>query len=190
MSRNHSRLLIRVALLVLIVGWVVGLGCYPLVYWSPLNCIHNDIDLNTGRIRHQRYLLGICVQEYVEHSPISHELGRGLGFVGVASDWKRVNTFSPLVHHSPHYRFHACIHQAQELKLIWESARFTPLARRFSAQHVLSLWEEEQSTEEVDEFLNALSALESKHKANLSPITPENIISHMQPADNADKALE
>src|SRR5436309_1304498 len=98
-------------LLILVGGWVVGLGCYPFLTWSPLNCRYEDIDINTGRIRHQRLLLGICISERIEDSSISRELQLG----GAPADWRRANTFSPLVGYSPHYIFHSAVSQAREL---------------------------------------------------------------------------
>lgn len=68
-------------------AWVVGLGCWPLVAWSPLNCWHDDIDITTGRIRHQRYLLGMCISERVEDSALSRQLAPPAA--DSVTDWKR-----------------------------------------------------------------------------------------------------
>lgn len=93
--------------------WVVGLGCWPVLVWSRLNCSCEDIDINSGRIRHRRYLLGICVYTTVEETSLSRVASAG-GAVESAN-WRCVNTFSPLVHHSPHYRYHNAICHANLL---------------------------------------------------------------------------
>ena len=163
----NSKVAIVSVLFVLAGAWVIGLGCYPVVAWSPLNCRHEDIDINSGRIRHQRFLVGICISERIEDSVISRELQ----LAGVTPDWRRANTFSPLVGHSPHYIFHSGIHQTREVEMIWQLASFTPAARQKASQQVLRLWQTGQRDKAADAYLNALSALAMDRDPAAPPIT-------------------
>jgi hypothetical protein len=158
---------ILAVLLGLVVCWVVGLGCYPLVTWSPLNCRHEDIDINTGRIRHQRFLLGICVSEHVEDSPISRELG----IADAAPDWRRANTFSPCVGYSPHYVFHSGINQTRKLERIWQLAVFTPGARKQISLEVLRLWQTGQCDDAAKPYIDALDTLAIDRESTEPSIT-------------------
>lgn len=158
-------------LFVLVAGWVVGIGCYPFVAWSPLNCRHEDIDINTGRIRYQRFLVGICISERIEDSPIS----RQLQLAKTTPDWRRVNTFSPLVRHSPHYIFHSGIAQTRELEIIWQLAAFTPAAKQHASREVLRLWQSGQYDDAASDFLSALSALAIGRDSSAPPLSIEDL---------------
>lgn len=158
-------------LLLCLVGWVVGFGCYPFVIWSPLNCSHEDIDIGTGLIRHQHFLLGICFSESTQESPISREAE----FTTASPDWRRVNTYSPLVHHSPHYVFHSAINQMQKLSYIWEMAAFTPSARKRTSQTVLHLWQAGENCNAADDYIHALSNLAANRSSDSPPLSAEEL---------------
>lgn len=114
---------------ILFIGWVVGLGFYPFLVWSPLNCSNLDVDISTGRIRHQRYLLGICVSEQIEESLLS----RTLKAADTPPNWHVAVTVSPLVSYSPLHRFGAAPSQIKMIGLIWDAA---PLRRKQGNVHV------------------------------------------------------
>ena len=78
--------------------------------WSPLNCWHEEVDITTGRIRRQWILLFVKVSESIEDTPLSEVVLKGQPPSGTPQ-WHRVNTFSPGIHYSPHYRFHGAGHQ-------------------------------------------------------------------------------
>jgi hypothetical protein len=128
--------------------------------WSPLNCWHDDVDIRTGRIRHTWYLLYCKVSERTEDSPLADVLGPGAG-TGVPPDWRRVNTFSPLTHHSPHYSYHGAIAQMQELGMLWALEPFTPAAKRAVAANVLRLWQRDDGYWTADRYIQAVSDLGS-----------------------------
>jgi hypothetical protein len=143
-----------IVLLVVAAIWVIGFGCWPLLVWSPLNCSHHDIDINSGRVRHQGYLVGLCVCEVVEETTISRLLADEVS--QKPASWQRVSTFSPMVHHSPHYRYHAAISQIHEVDRIWELAQFTPAAKRQMARNVLSLWQRGEGYGPVSKYLESV----------------------------------
>lgn len=145
------------ALLTGLVIWAVGLGCWPFVQWSRLNCSHEDIDINSGRVRTRHFLLGFCVSESVEESDFSRVASSDT--VDSSPAWHRVNTFSPMVHYSPHYRYHAAIWQAREIEQLRHFAEFTPEAKRRMARDVLSIWQWEEGYYPVNDYLTRVESL-------------------------------
>lgn len=136
--------------------WGVGLGCWPLLVWSPLNCTCEDIDINSGRIRYRRYLAGLCVYTSVKETRLSRILSESTD-VGSA-DWHVANTFSPLVHHSPHHMYHGAIHQVHQIETIWDLYSFTPAAKQQMARDVVSLWHSDEGYHPVNYYLNELES--------------------------------
>jgi hypothetical protein len=108
--------------------------------WSEFNCWHEDIDLHTGRIRTQWYVCFVCVSEQIQGTAFSRAVTEGVAVD--PPNWQRVNTFSPGVHYSPHYRFHGAITDLQHLEQMWELGRFTPHARRSSGERLLQIWQQ------------------------------------------------
>lgn len=142
-----------------VVIWVVGLGCWPLLFWSPLNCTCEDIDINFGRIRYRRYLVGLCVSTSVRETSLSRIISytSALG----SADWHCANTFSPLVHHSPHYSYHGAINQVHQLEIFWDLYNFTPAARQQMARDVISLWHSDEGYDPVNYYLIELESVVS-----------------------------
>jgi hypothetical protein len=105
--------------------------------WSPLNCRYEDVDINSGRARYTRYLLCCQVNERVEDTWVS----RNATDVGNLPDWRRVNTFSPGVHYSPHYGYHGALQQINTLEVIDNTIPLEPDARRKVADALLALWQ-------------------------------------------------
>src|SRR5688572_11297203 len=83
----------------------VAITCAALVLisgvfvWSPLHCWHEYVDIRSGRLRFQHYLLYVCVSDRTEETWLSRAVPTPLG----PPAWRRVNTFSPGARHSPHY---------------------------------------------------------------------------------------
>ena len=148
--------------------WVVGLGCWPLVVWSQLNCHHEDVDINSGRIRRQHYLLGLCVCETIEETSLSHLIMAETE--KKPAEWRRVNTFSPLVHYSPHYKYHAAIYQISKVDQMWGSVPFTTAAKQRMAEDVLSLWQTGRGYFPVDDYLCKVESIHDKRLAGGEPI--------------------
>ena len=141
-------------LLVIAAIWVVGLGCWPFVTWSSLNCSCEVIDISSGRIRYRRYLLGLCVYTSVEETSMSRLLSAdGLT---ITPDWRLVYTLSPFVHHSPHYVYHGAGHQVRLVELTWSVYDFTPDSKRQMARDIVYLWQSLGRYYPVDDYLNEL----------------------------------
>jgi hypothetical protein len=157
--RTKRELVTGIAVTALL-AWSVGLGCWPVVIWSPLNCSYEDIDISSGRIRRQHYLLGICVHETIVDTALSQFAdpdGKRL-----APEWRQVNTFSPMVHYSPHHQFHGAIYQAKQIEEFWEIVPFTPAAKREITRTLIFLWHRDGSYLSASRYLAPIEALVEK----------------------------
>lgn len=123
--------------------------------WTPVNCEHQEIDLLTGRARFIQMRFFVPISTRYEHTPISEALGIS-NIDSPTGDWKRVNTFSPGVQHSPHYRHHGALSQANNLGLMWQVTEFADEARRESASTVMRLWRDSGGDSGAREFLYRL----------------------------------
>jgi hypothetical protein len=135
---------------VLVVSWFIP--------WTPLNCRHDDVDIRTGRIRHSQYLALCKVSESVEETVLSRVLAQEM-IENLEPDWERVNTFSPGIRYSPHYRFHGALSQIRELEILWQEAKVDLSTQRKMASHVLALWQLDGSYFSAGRYLDGLSDL-------------------------------
>jgi hypothetical protein len=154
---TQRRLVLFAVLFSIAATWIVGLGCWPLLIWSPLNCRHEDIDITSGRIRYQKCLLGLCVYEFVTDTEMSLLVRPNEN--GSPAVWRRANTFSPLVHYSPHYSYHAAIYQVRSIEAMWSMASFTPAAKQKIVQNVLFLWQRDGHDRTAGRYLNSIDSL-------------------------------
>jgi hypothetical protein len=145
--------------------WVIGLGCWPFLTWSRLNCCCEEIDINSGRIRERRYLLGLCVYRSVRDTSLSRVVSAG--GQPEAADWRSVNTFSPFVHYSPHYRYHGAVNDVERLTTCWDLCDFSPVAKQEVATCVLSLWHSDEGYRAVSDYLNKLESVVEKRQGSV-----------------------
>jgi hypothetical protein len=134
---------IRFWLVVLVIFVLAAFGTWvsgALTPWSPVNNWTDSIDIHSGRIRHERYFLYRRISDTTEDGVLTKALEPS-DLVGVVPEWHAVNTFSPGVHHSPHYRFHGAFYDINQLQMQWEMGHFTPAAKRVTAKHALACWE-------------------------------------------------
>ena len=143
-----------------------------LVQWSPLNCWHEDVDINSGRVRHTRFLLYCQIGERIEDTWVSQNANNP----NTEVDWQRVNTFSPGVHHSPHYRYHGAIGQIKSLQIVESAIPFEPGARRRVADTLLALWQSNDSYLAADEYIREISqAAISLHEVGASEVSESDV---------------
>ena len=135
-----------------------GASLLGLLPWSPVNCWHRDIDIQSGRIRFTRYLFWMPIDQRIEDSSLTKAL-RGSDTAETAPEWRRVLTFSPGLRHSPHYRYHSAIAQVRELEMALSLATFTSETRRPSARRVLRLWQESGEDRGARDYLRAVAEL-------------------------------
>jgi hypothetical protein len=142
-----------VALLAAVVVFAVFLVLNYLFPWTELNCSHQDIDINSGRVRHIRFLIWVEIDENIQETWLSlAAVGRG------PPRWHRVSTFSPGTGHSPHYLYHSAVAQIEAIEKLDELVKFVPAARAQVANQVLQLWQH-GSDDAVAEYLDELSRI-------------------------------
>jgi|LauGreSBDMM110SN_4_FD.fasta_scaffold12493_2 hypothetical protein len=153
--RKNTKILISLIFLMAVVFPLIS----PFVgmAWKPINCRYEDIDLETGRIRYTTMVYWIPISRRIEHTSISEVLGVA-DLYKATGDWRRVNTFSPGVRHSPHYSFHGVLSQIQILKMTWELENFDAKNRKESARELLRLWKTSGSDSNTDDFFTELSS--------------------------------
>jgi hypothetical protein len=106
----------------------------------------------TGKLRFTRYLFYCNISERIEDSPISTVLPAEM----IASStpvWHRVNTFSPGIHHSPHYIFHSAIHQIHMIENLWSLLNPPPEVKQKMALHLLALWQHSETDFIADNYI-------------------------------------
>lgn len=139
------------------------------VQWSPLNCWHEDVDITTGRIRRQWILLFVKVSEAIEETPLSEVVLRGQR-AAASPQWHRINTFSPGIHYSPHYRYHGAGHQIRTLAELWNlpaPQNFPPELKETTAGHVLALWQEGNDDRAGDYITQLYELIDEKDRTGL-----------------------
>lgn len=105
--------------------------------WSPLNCWIDEVDIQSGRVRHTWLLLYCQVSQREEETWLS----RAADSNERPPEWRRVNTFSPGSAISPHHMYHGAIHQIEMLSKVDDFIPFEPEARRQVANEVILLWQ-------------------------------------------------
>jgi hypothetical protein len=165
----RRKLAFLVVFFALLPFWVVGLGCWPLVARSTVE----EIDINSARVRRQRYTLGLCIHESVEPSVLTRLAGADLP--EKPADWRRVTTYCSRVRISPHYRYHSAVNQIRVLESIWGLRTFTPAAKRQVARDVLLLWQRGEGYGPVDHYLRELDSISRPWHGNTKPIDTEDL---------------
>jgi hypothetical protein len=147
---RYVRLLaLSLAVLVLAVLFLIS-GVFQ---WSALNCWHEDVDIKSGRVRRTRFLLYYRIGERIEDTWLS----RSITNRNAVPDWRRVNTFSPGVHHSPHYRYHGAMQQIRKLEQLDSLLTFESAARTGIAESVLALWRDGGTDSAADDYIQEVS---------------------------------
>lgn len=173
-----TKIALSVTAIVLAILFIVP-AIFP---WTPVNCEHQEIDLLTGRARYIQMRFFIPISTRYAHTPISEALDIA-DLDSPTGDWKRVNTFSPGVQHSPHYYYHGALSQAHNLDLMWQVTEFSDDARKESASTVLQLWRESGGDSGAREFLYRLGEV-SHDKVSLADI--RSLANRGEQADNAN----
>jgi hypothetical protein len=99
------------------------------------------------------------------------------GVAAAPPNWQRVNTFSPGVRYSPHYRFHGAITDLQRMEEMWEFGRFTPEARRSSGERLLQTWQQSGDYFGAHDYLEligniAIDSFDAQRETTLDQLPP------------------
>lgn len=151
-----------------IILWVclVGIVLPPLVVpfispWSDINCRHEEINIRTGQARYSQQLWFLTISQYVEDTALSLALrGESVDaddpLISNGPAWHRVNTFSPGIGHSPHYRYHGTLAQTATLKLLFAEHIHSTAEQEDIARRILTAWQQSGDDDTADELLEQL----------------------------------
>jgi hypothetical protein len=125
-------------------------GFFP---WSDLNCRRSEIDINSGRIRHTRYLFWRPFTRSVEDSVLTRALSPE-DLAGRPADW------------------HTVVTQIREMEMCWEIGKMTPAARREMGRRVVRLWREAGSYFPAGEYIQTAweKALEAEKQGKVMDV--------------------
>jgi len=124
--------------------------------WSAINCKHEEINIKTGQSRYKRYIWFIKVSERVEDTLISTILDGETVDIADIEPWHKVNTFSFVFGHSPHYIFHGALAQVRELEIIFELKQPTAEQKREIVETILEFWQSSGHDGGVRDYLGEL----------------------------------
>ena len=136
--------------------------------WSSINCEHQDINIKTGQARYSRYLWFLKISERIEDTPLSLALQGDTVDVANIEAWQRVNTFSPGIRHSPHYKFHSALAQAHQMEMLESFRELTPERKKQIATDILTAWQQSGSDSSARDLIRKLDKEESSNKPNAS----------------------
>jgi len=152
--RTAGYVAVAILTLLFLMGFVVPFF-FP---WTPLNCTDESIDITSGRKRVEKHFLYMKVADRIEETPLSGAYRELVGEPG-QPDWRRVNTFSPGVSHSPHYIYHSALISARQLTEAFGSQRFTDRARKQAVLTFLGLLQSEGNDGKAGDYAWAVFSL-------------------------------
>jgi hypothetical protein len=97
--------------------------------WTRLACSTESIDINSGRVRREAWLLGVRRSDLVEETEISAKYRRLVG-EPPAPEWRPVMTLSPWMPYSPHYAYHGAVYDMLRLNEAFQYQAFSESAQR------------------------------------------------------------
>lgn len=122
---------------------------------SKVECWEHEINIASGHERYTRYLLWMPVKRTVSETWISEGLGAE---PGPEEDWRKVVTLSHRARHSPHYKFHAALHQIRMFEpAVFHEGVHEEVCEKI-AGNVLLLWQLTDDDAEAGEYLRDLAA--------------------------------
>ena len=145
----------------LLVIMVAGLYFYSTFInpWSELWCIHQDINIKSGKSQSTLMLFYFPVHKQVSDTVISRTIKDIPSDETSDGPWHRVNTFAlwgRYRHISPHYRFHSAINQIWTLNFLFNECKFSDAKKREIAVKVLNLWQQTGSDYRAGQYIISL----------------------------------
>jgi len=137
---------------------VLVLFPFVVLYWNPWSeilCYHEDINIQTGQVRYSRYLYFVEIKEQAEDTLLSDYIDIPADDIS-ASSWRRVNTFSPLASHSPHYSFHGALAQVHQLQTAFLLKVFSEAEKKQAVEGLLKKWQESDDYHSAGRYLDDL----------------------------------
>ncbi len=118
-------------------------------------CQHQDIDIQTGKIRTIRYVFFYKFKAKEKDTKISLFLSNVPGETK-KPEWKRVGTYGSFFYRISYYYSHT-MGQMHSLTSDWFWGQFTEEAKQASALNLLLLWQLNDTDEEAAEYIQKIS---------------------------------
>ena len=119
--------------------------------WTNIQCRKEQIDINTGMSRIQKYYWFLKYSEKTEPTYLS----KLLDIDSVENPhWRNVNTFSFGHRLCINYSFHGAFGQIKKLKMIISLYNINEDDSKAIARQIIRLWKEGQSDNKADEYLH------------------------------------
>jgi len=159
--RTALKVILGIAALVLVVLYIVP-------YFVPLdwswNITYISMDITCGRLRHERYLCGIKIGEWVEETPLSRAYRRLIGDPG-KPQWR--NALSGCSYALINYTHGSSLCAARQLTNGCETGRFSQDAQRQAILNFFDLLQNDDTPARAEQYVYAIQSL---------PERPENEI--------------
>jgi len=124
--------------------------------WSDQYARYDEINIKTGQARITLYSnFGKKTSETIEETVLSRLIHGEVDATPVEA-WHAVNSFSRRRRCSPHYQFHGALSQVKMVEYLFESVDWDEARRREVAEHVLTLWQQDNCYHGVDDYLQEL----------------------------------
>lgn len=104
----------------LILALILFVGLAWRCGWDDLWCVHTDIDIHTGQVRHLRYAGFVLVRETIEPTAFSSLAVKCAGKTQEA-EWKRVTTRTWVANVFTSYKYHSAINDCKLLMLVFKA---------------------------------------------------------------------
>jgi len=122
--------------------------------WSKVCCVQQEINIKTGHSRYSLYVYFLKLFEKTQETALSRVLQGRTIERGCAEAWQTVNTFSPAAPaHSPHYRFHGALNQADLFLFIWRAHELPQREVEMIAESLLTSWQVHENDAAAGKYL-------------------------------------
>lgn len=151
MKRIVTRRVLLVPTLVLAVFVLVPVVVPFFHPWTALNCVHTDVNISTGHVRHIRFLWYLRVHKSVEDSRLSQVLA--LDHRAYPDDWRRALTLCIGQGHSPHFAYHGACTQIRRFEDLCEFQVLGDAQKIELAEELVTCWQSSVDDKSAEELL-------------------------------------
>ena len=127
--------------------------------YPTINCTISEINIQTGKGRHSKYLFFIRTDVRTYDTPLSEALGAPVTDSQRPSDgWSKVSQFSPPgTRYSPQYAFHGALSQAKWAGYYFSILDLSAEEKTQIAKDILRAWQKQQGDYGAKEIIQKLS---------------------------------
>ena len=120
---------------------------------GPLRGLHEEVDLNSGRIRRTHYVLFLQTSQHIEQTPLSKSRAKPLAS---GPNWRLSRAMAGGHSVGSHWGYRSPLTQVRILEALWEVGDLTDEAKQQVADTVLALWHSEGGLKAADEYLRSI----------------------------------